>query len=213
MWAFIVPIYSRTSSSTAKNAGAFRSFPAQTIPWFQWCKCQSLLSSELIRATLSGSAGTRPWEQTTKHKSATHHLQNTAPAAQGNAAKSRPSAAPRHPNPRHLHSQGQSTAGRNSRKRKQMLQESANTQSDSDLKFTPAFASLHRAWFQALFAIVQKMPLQEATNVKEDQRQSNSSTLCRNLRNKEGGRRNYPVSCLETKVSNPVRQREKEKRE
>lgn len=46
-----------------------------------------------------------------------------------------------------------------------MLQESASTQSDSDLKFTPAFASLHHAGFQALFAIVQKMPLQEATQM------------------------------------------------
>lgn len=42
----------------------FRSFPAQTTPWFyQWCKCQGLLSFELTIATLSGSAGTGPWEQ------------------------------------------------------------------------------------------------------------------------------------------------------
>lgn len=97
-------------------------------------------------------------------KSATHHLENTA---HNTLRAANSSAAPRDPNPRHLHSQWQSTAGTNSRKRKQMLQRYASVQSDSDLNFTPAFASLHRVWFQALFAIVQEVPLWEATQMWE----------------------------------------------
>lgn len=46
-----------------------------------------------------------------------------------------------------------------------MLERFASVQSDSDLNFTPAFASLHRVWFQALFAIVQEVPLWEATQM------------------------------------------------
>lgn len=45
-------------------------------------------------------------------KSATHALENSAPAAQGNASSS---AAPGHPNPRHLHSQQAETQGKGSR--------------------------------------------------------------------------------------------------
>lgn len=58
-----------------------------------------------------------------------------------------------------------------------MLQEFASSQSDSDLNFSPAFASLHRAWFQALFAIVQKTPLRSHTNKKGSKQEQQQQPL------------------------------------
>lgn len=134
----------------------FRSFPAQTAPWFhQWCKCQRLLSFELTIATLSGSAGTGPWEQNSNnsmrmrwrqkcHTSSGKHCpsssgqcsqscqQQALSSTKGSKSKAFASPVTKHSRQKHKEPQG-----KGSRCCRDLP---TFTVTQRDLKFTPAFA-------------------------------------------------------------------------
>lgn len=173
MWAFIVPIHSRTSSSTAKTAEL--SDPFQPKPLHDPTKCQTPVlwahHSNPIRVCRYKASRTKQ-EQLQENNTETKvpHIPWKTLPQQIRATLTELPAAQQHQG---IQIQGicipsdktqQAETQGNIRKRKQMLQRFANIQSDSDLNFTPAFPSLLHAWFQALFS-VQKMPLWEATQM------------------------------------------------